>query len=59
MNDELPSTTADKVVRGASLIQAIQEEAQRQGLAVKDVAERFELAPSYWFSMCNLSLIHI
>lgn len=53
MNDEMPSTTADKVVRGASLIQAIQEEAQRQGLAVKEVAERFELAPSYWFSMCN------
>lgn len=53
MNDEMPSTTADKVVRGASLIQAIQEEAQRQGLSVKEVAERFELAPSYWFSMCN------
>lgn len=53
MNDEMPSTTADKVVRGATLIQAIQEEAQRQGLAVKEVAERFELAPSYWFSMCN------
>lgn len=43
----------DKVIKGAALIHAIQEEAQKQGLAVKQVAERFELAPSYWFSMCN------
>ncbi|MBK6616203.1 hypothetical protein [Ottowia sp.] len=53
MNDDMPSATEDKVVRGAALIHAIQDEAQRQGLSVKEVAEKFELAPSYWFSMCN------
>lgn len=53
MNDDMPSMTEEKVVRGAALIHAIQDEAQRQGLSVKEVAERFELAPSYWFSMCN------
>lgn len=52
MEDE-PSHSKDKVIRGAALIQAIQEQAQLQGLTVKQVAERFELAPSYWFSMCN------
>lgn len=52
MEDEL-NQSEDKVIRGAALIQAIQEQAQLQGLTVKQVAERFELAPSYWFSMCN------
>lgn len=53
MEDENTSSPEEKVVRGAALIQAIQEQAQIQGLTVKQVAERFELAPSYWFSMCN------
>lgn len=52
MEDEM-NQREDKVIRGAALIQAIQEQAQLQGLTVKQVAERFELAPSYWFSMCN------
>lgn len=53
MQDEANSNPDEKVVRGAALIQAIQEEAKVQGLSVKQVAERLELAPSYWFSMCN------
>lgn len=53
MGDATNGQSEDKVIRGAALIHAIQEEAQKQGLAVKQVAERFELAPSYWFSMCN------
>jgi hypothetical protein len=53
MEDENTTSPEEKVVRGAALIQAIQEQAQIQGLTVKQVAERFELAPSYWFSMCN------
>jgi transcriptional regulator with XRE-family HTH domain len=53
MEEENTSSSGERVVRGVALIQAIQEEAQAQGLTVKQVAERFELAPSYWFSMCN------
>ena len=53
MEDEVTSIPEEKVIRGTALIQAIQDQAQIQGLTVKQVAERFELAPSYWFSMCN------
>ena len=49
MDEDTPSTE----VRGTALILAVQEEAKRQSLSVSELAERFELATSYWFSICN------
>lgn len=48
MDDTLPDQTATDVPRGIALVEAIEAECRIQSIDPRDVALRFELAPSYW-----------